>query len=387
MTQTQTKVIFTELILVVFKMIIAVPKEIKTREYRVGLTPAGVRTLVEDGHTVLIEKGAGTGSGIADSDYLAAGSKLVDTASELYRRGEMIVKVKEPLAAEFDLLQSGQILFTYLHLAPAPEVTRALLERKVGGVAYETVQLDDGSLPLLHPMSEVAGRMSVQVGAFYLQKENGGKGVLLGGAPGVRPGKVVILGGGTVGSNALRIAVGMGADVTIIDIDSRRLGYLDDHYGNRIHTLMSSSQAIEEEVTRADLVVGAVLVTAARAPILINRKLLRRMSEGTVIVDVAVDQGGCVETIRPTTHDNPVYNVDGVLHYGVANMPGAVSKTSTFALTNSTLPYVRSIAASGLADACRADQALARGVNTFAGKLCNESVARALGLPWEPYVP
>ncbi len=368
-------------------MKIAVPKEIKTREYRVGMTPAGVRTLIEDGHTVLIERGAGSGSGIADADYLTAGASLVDTAAELYRSGEMIVKVKEPLPAEFDLLQPGQVLFTYLHLAPAPEVTRALLEREVSAVAYETVQLADGSLPLLHPMSEVAGRMSVQVGAYYLQKENGGKGVLLGGAPGVRPGKVVILGGGTVGSNALRIAVGMGADVTILDIDSRRLGYLDDHYGNRIHTLMSSSQAIEEEVTRADLVIGAVLLTGARAPVLINRELLRQMSEGTVIVDVAVDQGGCVETIRPTTHDNPVYTIDGVLHYGVANMPGAVSKTSTFALTNSTLPYVRSIAARGLAEACSADPALARGVNTHAGKLCNESVARALGLPWEPYAP
>ncbi|WP_432823144.1 alanine dehydrogenase, partial [Trichloromonas sp.] len=250
--------------------------------------------------------------------------------------------------------------------------------------AYETVQLEDGSLPLLHPMSEVAGRMSVQVGAHFLQKENGGKGVLLGGAPGVRPAKVVILGGGTVGSNALRIAVGMGADVTVIDLDSRRLGFLDDHYGNRIHTLMSNSQNIEEEARRADLLIGAVLVTGARAPVLVKRGLLKQMEPGSVIVDVAVDQGGCVETIHPTTHDTPVYTIDGVLHYGVANMPGAVSRTSTYALTNATLPYVRKIAALGLVTAARQDEALARGINTFGGMLCNQPVAAAQGLPWQP---
>ncbi len=365
-------------------MIIGLPKEIKTHEYRVGIAPAGVRTLVEDGHQVLVESSAGVGSGINDEDYRAVGANLVNSATELYASAEMIVKVKEPLPAEYNLLRREQILFTYLHLAPAPELTRMLLERQVTGIAYETVQLTDGSLPLLHPMSEVAGRMSVQVGAHFLQKENGGKGVLLGGAPGVRPGKVVILGGGTVGSNALRIAVGMGADVTIIDLDSRRLGMLDNQYGNRIHTLMSNSQNIEDEVCRADLLIGAVLVTGARAPTLVKRGLLKEMEAGSVIVDVAVDQGGCVETIHPTTHDKPVYTVDGVLHYGVANMPGAVSRTSTYALTNVTLPYVRKIAARGLLDAVREDQALHKGINTHGGLLCNQPVAEAQDLPWQP---
>jgi alanine dehydrogenase len=368
-------------------MIIAVPKEIKTREYRVGMTPAGVRTLTEDGHTVLVEAAAGLGSGITDEQYRAAGAQLLDSAAELYNRGELIVKVKEPLPGEYDLLQQRRILFTYLHLAPAPELTRMLLAREIAGIAYETVQLADGSLPLLHPMSEVAGRMAVQVGAHYLQKENGGRGVLLAGAPGVRPGKVVILGAGTAGSNAVRIAAGMGADVTVLDIDPARLAFLDDHYGNRIHTLMSNSQNIEDEVTKADLVIGAVLLAGARAPLLVRRETVGRMVAGSVIVDIAVDQGGCAETTRPTTHDHPVYTVDGVLHYGVTNMPGAVSHTSTFALTNSTLPYVRKIAAEGLAGAARADEALRRGVNTHAGALRNESVARALDLPYEPYLP
>ena len=368
-------------------MIIGVPREIKTREYRVGMTPAGVRTLVEDGHRVLVESGAGLGSGFDDEAYMAAGAGLAGTAAEVYAKGELIVKVKEPLPAEFSLLREGQILFTYLHLAPARELTIALLERKVTGIAYETVELADGALPLLHPMSEIAGRMAVQVGAHYLQKENGGKGVLLAGAPGVRPGRVVILGAGTVGSNAVRIAVGMGADVTVIDIDPARLTFLDDHYGNRIHTVMSNSQNIEEEARCADLLIGAVLVAGARAPMLVNRETVAAMAAGSVIVDVAVDQGGCVATTRPTTHDNPVYAVDGVIHYGVANMPGAVSRTSTFALTNSTLPYVRKVAGAGLARATATDEALRRGVSTHAGRLNSEPVARALGLPVEPYVP
>jgi alanine dehydrogenase len=365
-------------------MIIAVPKEIKTHEYRVGMTPAGARTLIEDGHRVLIQQTAGTGSGITDEPYRTVGAELVRTAEELYARAELIVKVKEPLRDEYPLLRQGQVLFTYLHLAAEPEVTRILLAQEVTGVAYETVQLEDDSLPLLHPMSEVAGRMSIQVGAHFLQKENGGKGVLLGGAPGVRPAKVVILGGGTVGSNALRIAVGMGADVTVIDLDSRRLGFLDDHYGNRIHTLMSNSQNIEDEVRRADLLVGAVLVTGARAPILVERERLKGMEPGSVIVDVAVDQGGCVETIHPTTHDNPVYTVDGILHYGVANMPGAVSRTSTYALTNVTLPYVRKIAAKGVTEAAKKDEALRKGINTFGGVLCNQAVAAAQNIPYRP---
>ncbi|MEJ2201634.1 MAG: alanine dehydrogenase [Desulfuromonadaceae bacterium] len=366
-------------------MIIAVPKEIKTREYRVGMTPSGVRTLFEDGHQILLETGAGLGSGITDEQYRAVGAELVDSATELYARAELIVKVKEPRPAEYELLRRGQVLFTYLHLAPAPELTRALLERQVTGTAYETVQSLDGSLPLLHPMSEVAGRMAVQVGAYFLQKENGGKGVLLGGAPGVRPGKIVILGGGTVGSNALRIAVGVGADVTVIDLDSRRLRALDDHYGNRIHTLISNAQNIEAEVRRADLLIGAVLITGARAPLLVKRERLKEMEPGSVIVDVAVDQGGCVETIHPTTHDAPVYTVDEVLHYGVANMPGAVSRTSTYALTNVTLPYVRRIAAQGLSKAAAADEALRRGINTFDGALCNQAVAAAQDLSWQPW--
>lgn len=368
-------------------MVIAVPKEIKTREYRVGMSPAGVRTLVEDGHEVLVQAGAGHGSGLSDEAYRAAGATLLESAEEVYDRGTLIVKVKEPLPAEYPLLKRKQILFTYLHLAPAPELAAVLLEREISGIAYETVELEDGSLPLLHPMSEVAGRMAVQVGAHYLEKENGGKGVLLSGAPGVLPGRVVVLGAGTVGSNAVRIAVGMGADVTVMDIDPARLAFLDDHYGNRVHTLISNSQYIEEELDRADLLIGAVLVAGARAPLLVRREMIERMAPGSVIVDVAVDQGGCVETTHPTTHDRPVYTVSGVLHYGVANMPGAVSRTSTFALTNSTLPYLRKIASLGLKGAATADLALLQGINTHAGKLRHQAVAAALDLPWHPYRP
>jgi alanine dehydrogenase len=368
-------------------MIVAVPKEIKTREYRVGMTPAGARTLVEDGHRVLIERGAGLGSGIADEEYRRVGAELVGAAGEIYDEGELVIKVKEPLPSEYPLLKKGQVLFTFLHLAPAPELTRVLLEREITGIAYETVELEDGSLPLLHPMSEVAGRMAVQVGAHFLQKENGGKGLLLAGAPGVKPGRVVVIGAGTVGGNAVRIAVGMGADVTVLDIDPVRLAFLDDHYANRIHTLISNSQNIEEEIGRADLLIGAVLVTGARAPQLVTRQMVGRMTPGAVIVDVAVDQGGCVATTRPTTHDAPVYTVDGVVHYGVANMPGAVSRTSTFALTNSTLPFVRKLAGMGVGAATEADEALQKGVNTHAGAVRNALIAEALGLPFRPYRP
>lgn len=368
-------------------MLIAVPKEIKTREYRVGMTPAGVRTLVEDGHTVLVESGAGLGSGITDEQYRASGAQLDDSPEELYGKAELIVKVKEPLPGEYGLLKRGKILFTFLHLAPAPELTRMLLEKGITGIAYETVQSADGMLPLLHPMSEVAGRMAVQIGAHYLQKENGGKGILLAGAPGVRPGKVLVLGAGTVGSNAVRIAVGMGSDVTVMDIDPKRLAFLDDHYRNRVHTLMSNSQNIEDEVSKTDLLIGAVLIAGARTPLLVGRELVRKMAPGSVIVDVAVDQGGCVATTHPTTHEDPVYTMDGVLHYGVANMPGAVSRTSTFALTNSTLPYIRKIASKGLAAAAKTDEALRKGVNTHAGVLCNESVACALNIPFTPFIP
>ncbi len=367
-------------------MIVAIPKELKNREYRVGMTPAGVRTLAEDGHTVLVERDAGTGSGLTDEEYRAAGAEIVADAGELYARGELIVKVKEPVHAEYGLLRQGQLLFTYLHLAAVPELARHLLERQVTAIAYETVQRPDGSLPLLQPMSEIAGRMAVQVGAGLLQKDKGGKGVLLSGAPGVRAGRVVVLGGGGAGGNAVRLAVGMGAEVTVLDIDPGRLAVLDEHYGNRIRTLMSNSQNIEDEVVRADLLIGAVLVTGARAPRLVSRQLVGRMAPGSVIVDVAVDQGGCVETTRPTTHDAPVYSVDGVTHYAVTNMPGAVSRTSTFALTNSTLPYVRRLAARGVAAAAE-DRALLQGVNTHAGMMRHETAARALGIPWQPFTP
>jgi alanine dehydrogenase len=366
-------------------MIVGIPKEIKAREYRVGATPAGVRTLVEDGHTVLVEEEAGSGSGLDNGQYRAAGAQLVSSAADLYARAELVLKVKEPQCDELNLLRPEQILFTYLHLAPAPNLTKILLKRKVTAIAYETVQAKDGSLPLLQPMSEVAGRMSVQVGAHFLQKEQGGKGVLLAGAPGVRPGKVVVLGAGTVGSNAVRIAVGMGADVTVLDIDPGRLALLDDHYGNHILTLISNSQNIEEEVRRADLLIGAVLVTGARTPVLVDRNLVGQMARGSVIVDVAVDQGGCIATSRPTCHDAPVHEVDGVLHYGVANMPGSVSHTSTFALTNSTLPFARRIARLGLEAALADDPVLARGLNTHDGRLCNQAVAESLDLPFEPY--
>ncbi len=368
-------------------MIVGVPKEIKTREYRVGLTPAGVRTLAEDGHTVLVETGAGAGSGLGDDAYRGAGARIVASAAEIYADAELVVKVKEPLAAEYEKLRPGRILFTYLHLAPLPELTRALVEREVAGVAYETIALADGTLPLLQPMSEIAGRMAVQVGAFYLQKENGGKGVLLSGAPGVRGARVVVLGGGTAGANAVRIAAGMGAEVSVLDIDPNRLEALDQRFGNRIRTLMSNSHTIEDEVLRADLLIGAVLIAGAKAPRLVERSLVARMEPGSVIVDVAVDQGGCVETTRPTTHDDPVYTVDGVVHYAVANMPGAVSRTSTFALTNRTLPYVRRIAAQGLAAAAEADPALRLGINTWRGQVCNEAVAKAQGLPFVPWTP
>lgn len=367
-------------------MVVGVPAEIKTHEYRVALTPAGARTLVEDGHRVLVQAGAGLGSGIGDEEYQRVGAQLVASAEEAFA-ADLVVKVKEPLEAEFSLLRPGQILFTFLHLAPARALTHILLEREVTGVAYETIEHTDGSLPLLQPMSEVAGRMAVQVGAQYLQKEKGGRGVLLAGAPGVKPGKVLIVGAGTVGRNAVRIAAGMGADVRVMDVNPARLAWLDDHYGNRISTLMSNSQNIEDEILDADLFIGAVLVAGARAPRLVGRELVGRMNPGSVIVDVAVDQGGCVETIRPTTHDAPVYSIDGVIHYGVANMPGAVSRTSTFALTNSTLPYVRRIAGQGLAAACRNDEALRKGVNTLGGLVRNKPVADSLGLQFQEYWP
>lgn len=364
-------------------MIIGIPKEIKVEEYRVGIVPAGVKSLVSEGHKVLVERGAGIGSGIANEDYAASGAEMVKSAADVYEKADMVMKVKEPQPTEFGLLREGQILYTYLHLAAEPEVTKALIERKVKAVAYETIQLPDGTLPLLKPMSEVAGRMSVQVGAYFLQENNGGRGVLLGGVPGVMPGKVTIIGGGVVGSNALKIAVGMGARVTIINKGLDRLAEIDDLYGGRVVTLASNKHNIEEAVLDSDLVIGAVLLPGARAPRLVTKEMVSRMKKGSVIVDVSIDQGGCVETSRRTTHREPVYKVDGVVHYCVANMPGAVPRTSTFALTNATLPYALKIAGLGLEEAARKDAALAKGINSYEGKLTNESVAEALGLKYE----
>ena len=364
-------------------MIIGVPKEIKTREYRVGMTPAGVRSLTSRGHKVLVERGAGEGSGIKDSEYVAQGATIVPSAADAWG-AEMVVKVKEPLASEYGFFRKDLVLYTYLHLAPEPELTRQLVKSGVSGIAYETIQLEDGSLPLLKPMSEVAGRMAVQVGATCLEKERGGKGVLLGGVPGTRRGRVAILGGGVVGRNAATIAVGMGAQVTVLDVRGDTMAYLEDVFGGAIETLYSNPTNIEECCTRADLVIGAVLVTGAAAPKLVSKELVSKMSKGSVIVDVAVDQGGCIETCRPTTHDNPTYEVDGVVHYCVANMPGAVPHTSTWALTNTTIPYAVKIAEQGLVAAAKSDKALLAGFNTYAGHVTCEPVAAAHNLEFVP---
>jgi alanine dehydrogenase len=362
-------------------MIVGLPKEIKDSESRVGLVPAGVHALVQDGHKVLVQSSAGVGSGIGDEEYRVAGAEIVPTAGEVFARAEMIVKVKEPVGPEIEMLREGQLLFTYLHLAPAPELTRMLLDRRVTGIAYETISLPNGSLPLLTPMSEVAGRMSIQVGAFYLQKPNGGRGELLGGVPGVPPANVIIVGGGTVGTNAAKMAIGLGARVTIIDLDSDRLRYLDDIFFSQVETLMSNPFNIEDSVSKADLLVGAVLIVGAEAPKLVTRKMVSSMKRGAVIVDVAVDQGGCIETTHPTTHSKPTFEVNGVVHYCVANMPGAVPRTSTFALTNVTLPYARRLASFGFKEAIRRDAALKQGINVYKGHITCEPVARALGHP------
>lgn len=366
-------------------MIVGVPREIKDNENRVGITPSGVEALVRAGHQVVIEAGAGLGSGITDEEYVAAGACMLPTKADVYEQADMIMKVKEPLPDEYDLFKEGQLLFTYLHLAPEPELTRALLAKKVTGIAYETIQTNRGILPLLMPMSEVAGRMSVQIGAQFLEKPYGGRGVLLGGVPGVPPARVVIIGGGTVGTNAAKIAVGMGADVTIIDKNAERLRYLDDIFGPRIKTLISTSYNIKEAVKEADLVIGAVLIPGARAPKLVTEEMVKAMQPGSVIVDVAIDQGGCVETAdRVTTHSNPTYVKHGVIHYAVANIPGAVARTSTYALTNVTLPYALELANKGLAQAVKDDIALARGVNVMDGKVTYKAVAEALNLEYTP---
>ena len=367
-------------------MIIGVPKEIKEKEFRVGMVPAGVKSLTGSGHTVLVEVGAGVGSGVHDREYRDAGAEIVATAAEVYGRAELVVKVKEPLAPEYALLRAGQILFTYLHLAPLPELTQVLLDRKVIGIAYETVRPDDGSLPLLAPMSQVAGRMAIQAGAHFLEKEAGGRGVLLGGVPGVERAHVTIIGAGTVGGNAAKMALGLGAEVTVLGLRIDQLTALETIYGGRLTTLISNQHNLEEELRRADLVVGAVLVVGQSAPKLISREMLGLMKKGSVIVDVAIDQGGCAETSRPTTHSDPVYEVDGVLHYCVANMPGAVPRTSTFALTNVTQPLVQALADKGFRQAVTENVALRRGVNVYLGRLICPDVAESQGRVCEELV-
>ena len=363
-------------------MIVGLPKEIKDNEYRVGLTPAGVRALSDGGHKVIVEKTAGDGSGFDDALYEKAGAEILNTADDVWSKADMIVKVKEPIAPEYPRMREGQLLFTYLHLAPDKKLTDELLKRKVTGIAYETITDRKGSLPLLTPMSEVAGRMAIQVGAHYLEKMQGGRGILLGGVPGVPAAKVVIIGGGVVGTNAAKIAVGMGANVTIIDNNLDRLRELDDIFLTKISTLASSAYMIHDAISNADLIVGAVLVPGASAPKLVTRSMLKDVPNGSVIVDVAVDQGGCIETTHPTTHSDPTYYVEGVLHYCVANMPGAVPRTSTFALTNATLPYAVKLANKGFFDAIRSDENLKAGVNTYAGHCTYEAVAQAQGISY-----
>jgi alanine dehydrogenase len=365
-------------------LIVGLPKEIKDNEYRVGLTPAGVRALKDAGHQILVERDAGGGSGFENSLYERAGATIIETADEVWSNAEMIVKVKEPIAPEYPRMREGQLLFTYLHLAPDHELTKQLLDRKVTGIAYETITDRHGQLPLLTPMSEVAGRMAIQVGAHYLEKMSGGRGILLGGVPGVPAARVVIIGGGVVGTNAAKIAVGMGAHVTIIDNNLDRLRELDDIFLSKISTLASSAYMIQDAISQADLIVGAVLVKGAAAPKLITKSMLKEVPNGAVIVDVAVDQGGCIETTHPTTHSNPTYYVEGVLHYCVANMPGAVPRTSTFALTNATLPYALKLANKGFLHAIGSDPGLKEGVNTFAGECTYEAVAAAQEIKYTP---
>ena len=365
-------------------MIIGVPKEVKDHESRVGVTPGGVHALVAAGHTVLVEHHAGELSALTDDEFQAAGAEIVGSAHDVWRLAEMVVKVKEPVEKEYRNFREGLVLFTYLHLAPMTELTDALLANKVTGIAYETVRDRAGTLPLLTPMSEVAGRMSVQVGAAYLEKEHGGRGVLLGGVPGVPPGNVVILGGGIVGTNAAKIALGLGARVTLIDLNLNRLRELDDIFGGRLYTLASNSYNIGRAVREADLVIGGVLIPGAAAPKLVTKAMVAKMKKGAVIVDVAIDQGGCIETARPTTHSDPSYLVDGVVHYCVTNMPAAVPNTSTLALTNATFPYLMKLAKLGANAAIQEDAGIAAGVNTFNGILTCKPVAESQHREWQP---
>ncbi|GAA4232917.1 alanine dehydrogenase [Streptosporangium album] len=364
-------------------MKIGVPAEVKNHEYRVAATPAGVHELVRHGHDVYVQRGAGLGSHLLDEDYLFAGGKILDTADEVWGEADMILKVKEPIAEEYHRMRAGQVLFTYLHLAAGRECTDALLEQQVTGIAYETVQVGN-TLPLLAPMSEVAGRLAPQVGAYNLMRFNGGRGILPGGVPGVAPAKVVVIGAGVSGLNAAQIAVGMGTDVTVLDLNIDRLRFIDAIYQGRLKTLVSTSYAIEKEVLEADLVIGAVLIPGAKAPTLVSNELVSRMKPGSVLVDIAIDQGGCFEDSRPTTHAEPTYQVHNSIFYCVANMPGSVANTSTYALTNATLPYAVKLAGLGWKPALQQDAGLAPGLNTHAGQLTNDQVGLALNLPSVP---
>jgi alanine dehydrogenase len=366
-------------------MIIGVPKEIKTAEKRVALTPAGASALIVHGHKVYIEKGAGEGSGMLDQQYQAAGAEILATKEEIWNRAEMIIKVKEPLEPEIELMREGQIIFTYLHLAAAKELTLALMKKKVVAIAYETIQIENGSLPLLVPMSEVAGCLSIQMGAYALEAKNGGSGVLLSGVSGVRPAKVAVIGGGVAGINACRLAVGMGARVSIFDINPQRLAYIQDVMQGHVTTLMSNRGNIEDEVCSSDLVIGAVLIPGAKAPKLVTRDMIKNMKKGSAIVDISVDQGGCFETTKPTTHNDPTYICENVVHYCVANMPGAVPRTSTFALTNVTLSYALDLANHGYKKALDLSPALRKGLNVYDGKITYKGVAEAFGLEYHCY--
>jgi alanine dehydrogenase len=365
-------------------MIIGIPKEIKNNENRVAITPAGVKAFCQAGHQVIIQKSAGLGSGIEDKEYNQAGATIRETAQEVFKKADMIMKVKEPLASEYDLLRAGQILFTYFHFASSLELTKAMLKRKVICITYETVETKDGGLPLLAPMSEVAGKMAAQVAAYYLALPYGGRGVLMGGVPGVSPAKVVVIGGGTVGTNAAKVAAGMGANVILFDININRLKYLDDVLPKNITLLISNQHNIEEEIKDADAVIGAVLIPGAKAPKLVTEEMIKMMKPNSVIVDVAIDQGGCIATSRPTSHSDPVFKLHNVLHYCVTNMPGAFSRTSTFALTNATLPYGLEIANKGYKEAIKGNKALAKGLNVIDGKVTYKPVAKVFDLKYYP---
>ena len=366
-------------------MRIGIHTEIKLNEHRIGMTPAGVRELVSHGHAITVQSGGGTAIGFTDEAYQAAGASIVDSAELIFRNSDMIVKVKEPQAHECAMLQPGQLLFTYLHLAPDPNQAKALLRSGASCIAYETVTADNGSLPLLAPMSEVAGRLSIQAGAYHLQMLQGGSGTLMGGVPGVAPARVLIIGGGVVGLNAAKMAVGMGASVVLVDRSLDRLRALDDIFNGRVQTLYSTQAVVEAEAKQADLIIGAVLIPGASAPKLISRELVGQLRAGTVMVDVAIDQGGCFETSRPTTHQDPTYRIDEVVHYCVANMPGAVARSSTLALTNATLPFALALANKGLVGALRSDSHLANGLNVHAGQITHAAVAEALVLPYTPW--